>query len=189
VLGVDGAISGVDAVVPRASVDLREAVRAGDHELAGRLHEATLPLARAAVWDYPVNFSGGVRAAIDLLGRDPGLPRTPMRCPTRPVSRGSRTPSSTCGPAASRSRRDTEACPETRRRRYDRNDAGGPAAAARPPDRNALVAGPRGGGMHFDRRTQDAREVGLPATEDEERVELTLPERWLGWFAATPESR
>lgn len=81
VLGVDGAIAGVNAIVPRVSVDLWEAAGDGDHERARRLHEATLPLARAAVWDYPVNFPGGVKAAIDLLGREPGVARTPMHVP------------------------------------------------------------------------------------------------------------
>ena len=38
VLGVDGTISGTSAVFPRESVELFEAVRAGDHDRALRLH-------------------------------------------------------------------------------------------------------------------------------------------------------
>jgi len=38
-------------------------------------------LARSAVWDAQVNFPGGVKAAIDLLGRDAGEARTPIHLP------------------------------------------------------------------------------------------------------------
>lgn len=80
-LGADGSIGGVTAVFPRVSIELWEAVRAGDHDRARELHFATLPLARRAIWDYEVNYPAGVKVAIEELGRDPGHPRSPMRRP------------------------------------------------------------------------------------------------------------
>jgi 4-hydroxy-tetrahydrodipicolinate synthase len=81
-LGAQGTIAGVASIYPRVSIDLWEAVRAGETERARAIHEATLPLARAAVWAIDSNFPGGVKAAIDALGRDPGHPRTPIQLPT-----------------------------------------------------------------------------------------------------------
>lgn len=83
-LGADGSIAGVNAIYPRVSVELYEAVQRGEHDRAREIHEATLPLARASVWDYGVNFPGGVKEAIDQLGRDPGKLRVPMRRPDEP---------------------------------------------------------------------------------------------------------
>lgn len=77
-LGADGSIAGTNGMIPRISVELWEAVQAGDDERALAIHEATLPLARATIWGYGVNFPGGVKAAVDLLGRDPGHPRLPI---------------------------------------------------------------------------------------------------------------
>ncbi|QLG61789.1 dihydrodipicolinate synthase family protein [Halorarum salinum] len=78
VLGAEGTIGGVTSVYPRVSVDLWEAVRNGEIDRARAIHEATLPLARAAVWDRDGNYPGGVKAAIELLGRNPGHPRNPI---------------------------------------------------------------------------------------------------------------
>lgn len=80
-LGADGSIGGVTSIYPRVSIELWEAVQEGDHDRAREIHFATLPLARRAVWDYDVNYPGGVKAAIAELGRDPGYPRSPMRLP------------------------------------------------------------------------------------------------------------
>lgn len=80
-LGADGSIGGVTAVYPRVSIELWEAVQAGDHDRAREIHFATLPLARRAIWDYEVNYPGGVKVAIEELGRDPGVPRSPMQRP------------------------------------------------------------------------------------------------------------
>jgi 4-hydroxy-tetrahydrodipicolinate synthase len=80
-LGADGTIAGVASMYPRVSVELWDAVQAGDHERARTIHEATLPLARRAVWAREDNFPGNVKAAIDLFGRDPGYPRTPIHLP------------------------------------------------------------------------------------------------------------
>lgn len=83
-LGADGTIGGVTSMYPRVSVELWDAVQSGDHERARTIHEATLPLARRAVWAREGNYPGGVKAAIDLLGRDAGRPRNPIRLPDEP---------------------------------------------------------------------------------------------------------
>lgn len=77
-LGANGSIAGTNGIIPRLSVELWEAVQAGDHARAREIHEATLPLARATIWGYDVNFPGGVKAAVEMLGRDPGSPRVPI---------------------------------------------------------------------------------------------------------------
>jgi 4-hydroxy-tetrahydrodipicolinate synthase len=78
-LGAEGAIAGVNAIYPRLSVELWEAVRRGDEDRAREIHEATLRLAREAVWEAQVNFPAGVKAAMEVLGRDPGHARNPIR--------------------------------------------------------------------------------------------------------------
>jgi 4-hydroxy-tetrahydrodipicolinate synthase len=80
-LGADGTIAGVASIYPRVSVELWDAVQAGDHDRARTIHEATLPLARRAVWANESNFPGSVKAAIDLLGRSAGYPRNPIQLP------------------------------------------------------------------------------------------------------------
>ncbi|MFC6941764.1 dihydrodipicolinate synthase family protein [Salinirubellus sp. GCM10025818] len=80
-LGADGTIGGVTSMYPRVSVDLWDAVQSGDHDRARTIHEATLPLARQAVWARDGNYPGSVKAAIDLLGREAGHPRNPIRLP------------------------------------------------------------------------------------------------------------
>ena len=82
VLGAAGTIGGVTSIYPRVSVDLWTAVREGDLDRARTIHEATLPLSRAAVWATDSNYPGGVKAAIDVLGRNSGYPRTPIELPT-----------------------------------------------------------------------------------------------------------
>lgn len=80
-LGANGTIAGVASMYPRVSVELWDAVQSGDHERARTIHEATLPLARRAVWAREDNFPGSVKAAIDLLGRNAGHPRNPILLP------------------------------------------------------------------------------------------------------------
>lgn len=80
-IGARGAIAGVNAIYPRLSVELWDAVQNGDTERAEELHFATHRLARDAVWDAQVNFPGGVKTAIDLLGREAGEARTPIHRP------------------------------------------------------------------------------------------------------------
>ena len=80
-LGADGTIGGVTSMYPRVSVDLWDAVQSGDHDRARTIHEATLPLARQAVWGRAGNYPGSVKAAIGLLGREAGHPRNPICLP------------------------------------------------------------------------------------------------------------
>jgi 4-hydroxy-tetrahydrodipicolinate synthase len=84
VLGVDGTISGTSAVFPRESVDLFEAVQAGDHDSALRLHERIAPVWRAI--DHP-DFPARSKYAVALTGRPIGKPRRPFKWPTGDVAR------------------------------------------------------------------------------------------------------
>lgn len=81
-LGAEGAIAGVNAIYPRLSVQLWNAVQQGDLEQASEIHFATQRLARAAVWNAQLNFPGSVKATINLLGRDAGYARTPIKVPS-----------------------------------------------------------------------------------------------------------
>ena len=80
-LGAKGAISGINAICPRVSVELWDAVQRGDGARARELHFAIQPLARSAVLEAQVNFPGSVKAAIALLGREPGEARSPINVP------------------------------------------------------------------------------------------------------------
>ncbi|MUW13688.1 dihydrodipicolinate synthase family protein [Halorubrum sp. CBA1125] len=80
-IGAKGAIAGTNAIYPRLSVELWDAVQNDDTQRAEELHFATHHLARSAVWEAQVNFPGGVKAAINLLGRDAGEARTPIHLP------------------------------------------------------------------------------------------------------------
>jgi 4-hydroxy-tetrahydrodipicolinate synthase len=84
VLGVDGTISGTSAVFPRESVDLFEAVQAGDYDSALRLHERIAPVWRAI--DHP-DFPARSKYAVALTGRPIGKPRRPFKWPTGDVAR------------------------------------------------------------------------------------------------------
>jgi 4-hydroxy-tetrahydrodipicolinate synthase len=84
VLGVDGTISGTSAVFPRESVDLFEAVRAGDLESALRLHERFAPVWRSI--DH-ADFPARSKYAVALTGRPIGKPRRPFRFPTGEAAR------------------------------------------------------------------------------------------------------
>lgn len=86
-LGAEGAIAGVNAIYPRLSVELWDAVQAGDLDRAEHLHFATQRLARTAVWEAQLNFPGSVKAAINLLGRDAGHARTPIKVPRGDATR------------------------------------------------------------------------------------------------------
>ena len=84
VLGVDGTISGTSAVFPRESIELFEAVRAGDHDSALRLHERFAPVWRAI--DHP-DFPARSKYAVALTGRPIGKPRRPLHWPTGDAAR------------------------------------------------------------------------------------------------------
>lgn len=82
-LGAHGAIAAILAAAPRACVALWDAVKAGDHAAALRLHERLLPLWNAMVGD---NLPACVKAALELQGCPAGLPRAPMP-PASPAQR------------------------------------------------------------------------------------------------------
>lgn len=83
VLGAHGALAAVPTVTPRLSVELWDAVRAGDHDTALRLHERILTVWRAI--DTP-NLPATIKAALELQGRDGGRPRMPFS-PATPAER------------------------------------------------------------------------------------------------------
>jgi 4-hydroxy-tetrahydrodipicolinate synthase len=84
VLGVDGTISGTSAVFPRESVELFEAVRAGDYDRALRLHQRIAPVWRSI--DHP-DFPARSKYAVALSGRSIGKPRRPFKFPTGDAAR------------------------------------------------------------------------------------------------------
>jgi 4-hydroxy-tetrahydrodipicolinate synthase len=75
VMGAHGALAAIPTVTPRLSVELWDAVQAGDHATALELHERILTVWRAI--DAP-NLPATLKAALELLGRKPGLPRRPF---------------------------------------------------------------------------------------------------------------
>lgn len=75
VMGAHGALAAIPTVTPRLSVELWDAVQAGDHDLARQLHERVLTVWRAI--DAP-NLPATLKAALELQGRRPGLPRRPF---------------------------------------------------------------------------------------------------------------
>lgn len=74
-LGAHGAIAAILSAAPRACVELWDAVAAGNHAKAHRLHRALLPLWNAMVSD---NLPACTKFAQQLQGCDAGLPRAPM---------------------------------------------------------------------------------------------------------------
>jgi 4-hydroxy-tetrahydrodipicolinate synthase len=75
VMGAHGALAAIPTVTPRLSVELWDAVQAGDHARALELHERILIVWRAI--DAP-NLPATLKAALELQGRSPGLPRRPF---------------------------------------------------------------------------------------------------------------
>lgn len=75
VMGAHGALAAIPTVTPRLSVELWDAVKAGDHARALELHERILTVWRAI--DAP-NLPATLKAALELQGRKPGLPRRPF---------------------------------------------------------------------------------------------------------------
>ena len=74
-LGAHGAVAAILTAAPRASVNLWDAVAAGDHAAALDLHLRLLPLWNAMIDD---NLPAAVKAALDFQGVAGGLPRRPM---------------------------------------------------------------------------------------------------------------
>ncbi len=74
-LGAHGAVAAILTAAPRASVNLWDAVAAGDHAAALDLHLRLLALWNAMIDD---NLPATVKAALDFQGLAGGLPRRPM---------------------------------------------------------------------------------------------------------------
>jgi 4-hydroxy-tetrahydrodipicolinate synthase len=86
VLGVDGTISGTSAIFPAETVQMRNAVLAGDYDLALSFHMRMAPVWRAldSTW-----FAGNAKYAITLMGERGVLkPRRPLTWPTAAVAKG-----------------------------------------------------------------------------------------------------
>jgi 4-hydroxy-tetrahydrodipicolinate synthase len=75
VMGAHGALAAIPTVTPRLSVELWDAVQAGDHATALELHQRILTVWRAI--EAP-NLPATLKAALELQGRKPGLPRRPF---------------------------------------------------------------------------------------------------------------
>ncbi|GAA2896441.1 4-hydroxy-tetrahydrodipicolinate synthase [Pseudonocardia halophobica] len=75
VMGAHGALAAIPTVTPKLSVELWDAVQAGDHKTALELHERILTVWRAI--DEP-NLPATLKAALQLQGREGGLPRKPF---------------------------------------------------------------------------------------------------------------
>ena len=74
-LGAHGAIAAVLTAAPTLSVEVWDAVTAGDHEKAKSVHEKLLAIWNAINQD---NLPANVKCAMRLQGREGGLPRPPM---------------------------------------------------------------------------------------------------------------
>lgn len=75
-LGAHGAIAGILAAVPEWCVALWDAVQAGDHARALGLHQQLLRFYNAF---FAENRPANLKAALNLQGRNGGLPRPPMQ--------------------------------------------------------------------------------------------------------------
>jgi 4-hydroxy-tetrahydrodipicolinate synthase len=74
-LGAHGAIAAILTAAPTLSVQLWDAVQAGDHKQALALHEKLLPIWNAIFHD---NLPANVKYCQELQGRAAGVPRAPM---------------------------------------------------------------------------------------------------------------
>ena len=74
-LGADGAIAAILTACPQLCVELWQAVQAGDHVAARRLHEHLLRIWNAI--EAP-NLPANVKTAMNLQGRNGGVCRAPM---------------------------------------------------------------------------------------------------------------
>ena len=80
-LGAQGSIAAILSAAPRSSVQLWNAVKAGDHATALDLHEKLLVLWNAIVGD---NLPATTKYSQILQGIPAGLPRQPMSMPGEP---------------------------------------------------------------------------------------------------------
>jgi 4-hydroxy-tetrahydrodipicolinate synthase len=83
VLGAHGAIAALLTAAPALCVQLWDAVQRGDHIQALALHKKLLRIWNAIVGD---NLPANVKCAMELQGRNGGVPRSPMP-PSSPAQR------------------------------------------------------------------------------------------------------
>ncbi len=83
VLGVDGTISGTSAIFPRETVEMLQAVKAGNLEHGLSLHQKLAPVWRTV--DCP-DFCSRAKYATLKSGRPVGNPRRPFQWPTGEVA-------------------------------------------------------------------------------------------------------
>ena len=74
-LGAHGAIAAILTAVPKTSVELWDAVQAGNHQKALQLHKQLLPIWNSISGD---NLPANVKFTMELQGRIAGRPRSPM---------------------------------------------------------------------------------------------------------------
>ena len=74
-LGAHGSIAAILPAAPKLSVQLWDAVQAGDHGRAKMLHEKLLPIWNAVLDE---NLPANVKTAMAMQGRPGGHPRSPM---------------------------------------------------------------------------------------------------------------
>lgn len=74
-LGAHGSIAAILPAAPKLSVQLWDAVQAGDHVKARALHEKLLPIWNAVLDE---NLPANVKTAMAMQGRQGGHPRSPM---------------------------------------------------------------------------------------------------------------
>ena len=82
VLGVHGAVLALAGIVPELCVELFDHVRAGRVDDARALQRRLMPIARLI---GPVYGVPGLKAALDLVGLNGGIPRPPLR-PVAPAA-------------------------------------------------------------------------------------------------------
>jgi 4-hydroxy-tetrahydrodipicolinate synthase len=78
-IGARGSIVAPSAVVPELLVEQWQAFRKGDHETALRIHDRLMYVYRALQGE---NFQGRIKEAARMLGRNPGVTRSPVQMPT-----------------------------------------------------------------------------------------------------------
>jgi 4-hydroxy-2-oxoglutarate aldolase len=80
--GCDGAILALAALLPEACITLGSLVRENRIDEARALQQRLMPIARSVGGSYGVP---GLKAALDLIGYNGGLPRPPLRAVPHPI--------------------------------------------------------------------------------------------------------
>ena len=74
-LGADGAIAAILTLYPKECVQMWDCVQKGDMQTAKKLQDEMYPVWQAVVGEQ---FPRRIKAALELAGRKPGLPRSPI---------------------------------------------------------------------------------------------------------------